>query len=144
MTLNNRGLKITLLIFSGCVIAAAAVPRLSDPVRDQCDVIWLQHFHGDDGRLVFDQMIFLKWNDDAATYDVIAWRLVKAPQQLPQRDWRTGGYIAQWYDGEVLRTVRAPSVRESHDQYDPELAAREQLPREMRRELTALPVRRVR
>jgi hypothetical protein len=61
--------------------------------------------------------------------------MVKNPAQLPQRDWREGGYQSVWQDGEVLRRVRAESMRETWTQYDPELIEREYLPRERRREL---------
>ena len=36
-----------------------------------------------------------------ARYMVRAWRLVKNPAQLPQRDWTDGGYSAIWQDGEA-------------------------------------------
>jgi hypothetical protein len=66
---------------------------------------------------------------------VRAWRLVKNSQQLPQRDWLAGGYSSAWMDGELLRHVRAQSVRETWLQYDPELVERDYLPKERRREL---------
>jgi hypothetical protein len=61
--------------------------------------------------------------------------MVKKPNQLPQRNWTDGAYTAIWIDGEVLREVRAGSMRESWTQYDPELIEREFLPKEKRREL---------
>jgi hypothetical protein len=73
---------------------------------------------------------------------VRAWRLVKNPAQLPQRDWQDGGYVAVWHDGEVLRHVHAESMRETWTQYDPELIEREFLPKEQRRELRMVKVER--
>jgi hypothetical protein len=66
---------------------------------------------------------------------VRAWRLVKNPAQLPQRNWKDGSYTALWHDNEVLRKVQAKSMRESWTQYDPELVEREYLPKEKRKEL---------
>src|SRR5688572_4341741 len=66
---------------------------------------------------------------------VRAWRLVKNPAQLPQRNWKDGSYTALWHDNEVLRKVQAKSMRESWTQYDPELVEREYLAKEKRKEL---------
>ena len=67
---------------------------------------------------------------------VRAWRLVKNPSQLPQRDWADGRLL--WPCGktaEQLRHVRSQSIRETWTQYDPELVEREYLPKERRKEL---------
>jgi hypothetical protein len=61
--------------------------------------------------------------------------------QLPQRDFRDGGYSSVWHDGDLLRDVHAESMRESWTQYDPELIEREFLPKERRKELRAKTVR---
>jgi hypothetical protein len=103
----------------------------------------VNHFYDEQGRLVFDQVIFYDWAPEHSRYNVRAWRLVKNPAQLPERDWRDGGYLAVWQDGEVLRRVRAASMRETWTQYDPELVEREYLPKERRRELRAVKVERV-
>lgn len=103
--------------------------------RESVDLIETNHFYDEHGRLVFDQVIFYDWSHGDARYQVRAWRLVKNPNQLPVRDWSNGGYTALWQDGEVLRKVHAPAVRESYLQYDPELIEREYLPKERRREL---------
>lgn len=68
-------------------------------------------------------------------FAVRAWRLVKHPSQRPTRDYKNGGYTAVWQDGEIMRRVNAPSMRETWTQYDPELFDREFLPKEQRREL---------
>jgi hypothetical protein len=71
---------------------------------------------------------------------VRAWRLVKNPSQLPQRDWASGGYSATWQDGEQIRHIRSKSIRETWTQYDPELVEREFLPKEKRKELRTVSV----
>lgn len=117
-------------------LLAAILPQPDSVVRDSCDLIELNHFYDDQGRLVFDQVIFWDWSDDEGRYNVRAWRLVKNPTQLPQRDWNGGGYSALWIDGEqTLRRVHCAAFTESWTQHDPELAEREFLSAERRRPL---------
>ena len=115
-------------------VAVGIAPR-EDVARESVDLIELNHFFDEHGRLVFDQVIFYDWSSADGRYNVRAWRLVKNPAQLPQRDWATGGYSAMWQDGEQLRHVQSRSIRETWTQYDPELVEREYLPKERRKEL---------
>lgn len=103
--------------------------------RERCDVIEHNRFYDERGRLVFAQAIFYDWSPEHSRYIVRAWRLVKDANQVPERNWRTGGYTMTWMDGETLRKIEADSVRDSWTQFDPELAEREILPKEMRTEL---------
>lgn len=116
------------------VLVLGAHPQ-EDVARDRVDLVEINHFYDEHGRLVFDQVIFYDWSPAHSRYMVRAWRLVKNPAQLPQRDWQEGGYLAVWQDGEVLRDVRSTAMRETWTQYDPELLEREYLPKERRREL---------
>jgi hypothetical protein len=108
--------------------------------RETVDLVEVNHFYDEQGRLVFDQTIFYDWSADNGRHMVRAWRLVKNPAQLPQRDWNDGGYVSIWHDGDVLRHVRATSIRETWTQYDPELVEREFLPKEHRKELRVVKV----
>ena len=121
------------------IFVALGVSPREDVARETVDLIEVNHFYDEQGRLVFDQVIFYDWSAGDARYMVRAWRLVKNPNQLPQRDWKSGGYIALWQDsgqgGEVLRHVHSTSIRETWTQYDPELVEREYLPKERRKEL---------
>jgi len=110
--------------------------------RESVDLIELNHFYDEHGRLVFDQVIFFDWSSSESRYNVRAWRLVKNPSQLPQRDWSGGGYSAMWQDGEQIRHIRSKSIRETWTQYDPELVEREYLPKEKRKELRTVSVHR--
>src|SRR5262249_6307682 len=83
---------------------------------------------------------FYDWASSESRYNVRAWRLVKNPSQLPQRDWSGGGYSAMWQDGEQIRHIRSKSIRETWTQYDPELVEREYLPKEKRKELRTVSV----
>jgi hypothetical protein len=122
----------------GATIVAFGIAPQEDVARESVDLIELNHFYDEHGRLVFDQVIFYDWSSADARYNVRAWRLVKNPAQLPQRDWSSGGYSAMWQDGEQLRHIRSRSIRETWTQYDPELVEREYLPKERRKELRSV------
>jgi hypothetical protein len=121
------------------IVVVLGISPQEDVARETVDLIEVNHFYDEHGRLVFDQVIFYDWSANDARYMVRAWRLVKNPAQLPQRDWKSGGYVAVWQDscqgGEVLRHVHSQAIRETWTQYDPELMEREYLPKERRREL---------
>ena len=116
-------------------ISSFAISPREDVATERVDLIEVNHFYDDQGRLVFDQLLFYDWSHDDGRYQLRAWRMVKNNAQLPQRNWQSGGYGAIWQDGDVLRKISAPSIRESWTQYDPELTEREFLPKERRREL---------
>lgn len=103
--------------------------------RERCDVIEHNRFYDERGNLVFSQLIFMDWYPQCGRYQVRAWRPVKNPRQVPNRNWRTGGYTLTWMDGENLRTVEADSIRDSWTQHDPEIAERDILAKERRTEL---------
>jgi hypothetical protein len=134
----------TLSLPSILLLAAVGSSPIQDVPCDRVDLIEVNHFHDDQGRLVFDQVIFYEWCPRRGRHQVQAWRLLKTPAQKPRRDFATGEYVATWHDGETLREVRAPAARESWTQYDPELVEREYLPKEKRKDLVKLrpPVRR--
>jgi len=125
------------------IVVCLGLNPSEDVARERVDLMEVNHFYDEQGRLVFDQVIFYDWAPEHSRYMVRAWRLVKNPSQLPERDWREGGYLAVWQDGEVLRRIRAESMRESWTQYDPELVEREYLPKERRRELRAVKMEKV-
>ena len=103
--------------------------------RDEVDLVELNHFYDDNGKHIFDQLIFYDWSGEESRFQVRAWRLIKSPSQMPQRNWKSGEYESVWHDGDVLRKIYAASFRETWTQYDPELVERSSLPREQRREL---------
>jgi hypothetical protein len=108
---------------------------IEDVPCDRVDLIEVNHFHDEQGRLVFDQVIFYEWSPEKGRHQVQAWRLLKNANQKPRRDYKTGEYVASWLDGETIREVRAATVRESWTQYDPELVEREYLAKEKRKDL---------
>lgn len=114
---------------------------MSTVAVDQVDLIEYNHFYDEQGRHVFDQLLFYDWSRRDARYQIRDWRLVKTTTQLPRKDAKRGLYTATWHDGQVMRQVRATAIRETWTQYDPELVERANLPKEQRRELS--PARRM-
>lgn len=129
----------TLHVLFVCLVCGLTPAENS--IHDEVDLVEINHFHDEKGRLVFDQIIFYDWCPVQHRYNVRDWRLLKSVGQIPLRDWRSGQFLAIWHDFKdknVLRTIRAGSVRESWTQYDPELVEREFLAQEKRRELSKL------
>lgn len=125
-----------------CLFVALGLNPTDDVAVDEVDLIEINHFHDEQGKPVFDQIIFYDWSAADSRYQVRAWRMLKTPAQIPRKNWRDGGYVAVWHDtqnGDVLRKVKSQSFRESWTQYDPELIEREFLPKEKRRDLKRSP-----
>jgi hypothetical protein len=121
-------------VFSALLILAV-VPS-QGITRDEVDLVEVNHYHDEAGRRVFDQLIFYDWSQQRQRFQVRAWRLIKHPEQLPQRDYRRDHWRVLWHDGGLLREVIASAYRETWTQYDPELLDRKHLPQDQRRELT--------
>jgi hypothetical protein len=114
---------------------AVSLPPQDDLVRDRVGLIEINHFYNDHGELVFDQIIFWDWCPMEGRFQVRAWRMVKSPWQVPQRDWQRSGWWVLWLDGDRLRLVHADAFRETWTQYDPEVVERGYLPPERRKGL---------
>lgn len=128
----------TLSIQCVLLLSTVGTSPIEDPPVDRVDLIEVNHFHDDQGRLVFDQVIYYEWSPEKGRHQVQAWRLLKNASQKPRRDYRTGQYVATWLDGDTFREVRAATMRESWTQYDPELIDREHLAKEQRKDLAKI------
>ena len=133
-----------LSVLLACAISTVPVEPIAS---ESVDLIEVNHFYDENGKLVFDQVIFYRWSSAGRDYEgrtlperynVIAWRLIKKPSQLPKKRWRSGRYECVWYDQELLRRVSAPAIRETWLQYDPELEERKNFPKERRSGLLML------
>lgn len=116
------------------IILAALLPT-DDVVRERVDMIEVNRFYDDQGRLVFDQLLFYEW--DGERHQLHAWRMIKTDNQIPEYSHGRKVWSATFKDGDVLRRIDAGYTRETITQYDPELSEREHLPKEKRRELRA-------
>jgi len=112
-------------------------------VADRVDVIELNHFYDNNGRLVFDQVIFWDWapplpeQDGPGCFVVVAWQLSGEKRPLrPSHNWQLGKYVLIYHDGTVLRRITSTSFRETWTQVDPERANRDVLSPYARRGLS--------
>lgn len=121
-------------MFALLLLAALGGTPLEPVVQEKADRIILQHFYDDTGRLVFDQWIFTDWDPYAGRFQVFAWRLRKGGENAVY-DPVKRRYVLTWPDGETLRRIESHSFREMWNQYDLELAERDYLPKEVRRDL---------
>lgn len=101
-------------------------------INQRVDLIELNHFMDEDGREVFQQVIFYDWSSQHRRFHVRAWRLVKHESQIPTRHWEPARYQCTWHDDGVLRQVWAPQLRETWSQTDPERVNRALLPEDQR------------
>jgi hypothetical protein len=125
-----------------CLAIWGATPAAKVP-DERVDLIEINHFHDDQGRPVFDQIIFYDWSTADRRYQIRDWRLLKNQNQVPMRRTSDGDYVAVWSDfksRDVMRQTQAKLVRETWTQYDPELVEREFLPEGRRRKLREMPV----
>lgn len=122
---------ITLLV---AAILSASPTTIHIP--DTVDLIEVNHYHDQSGRLIINQVIYYDWDPATERHHVVAWRLLRCSGQLPRKDWQRGLYVTRWRDMDVWREVTARQVRETWTQEDPEVVERGLLPVEMRRELS--------
>ena len=118
-------------------IAVALLPS-EGVVQDRCDVIEVNHYHGDDGRLIQTQVIFWDYQDDKPGEQVAAWRLWKNPSRLPTKNQFTGEWELLFNDEGTMRMVTAGSYRETWTQFDREMESRRDLPKSEQRGLTKM------
>ena len=107
-------------------------------VHDRYDEIEVNHYHGDDGRLIHTQIIFWDFDEEAAAQRVAAWRLWKNASRMPTRNQHTGDWELLWHDAKsnTMRRVTAKSYRETWTQHDREMLDRDDSPKNLRRGLT--------
>ena len=110
-----------------------SVVPYNDVARERVDVLEVNHFYDEQGRLVFDQLIGYDWSPDEARDQIRDWRLIKHQSWVPVYNHRTKYHEVMTMDGELIRVIRATMIRESWTQYDPELLERDFLPKEHRK-----------
>jgi len=131
--------EVGIEVLTAIVLAAVALNPIGEPIKDRCALVEVSHVYDSDAKHVLSQLIFYDFDGWEGRYQVRAWRLLKSINERPAPDRSRGGYVAIWNDGGAIREVWSQQFRESWKQYDPEIAARRELPMESRRELTRPP-----
>ena len=127
-------MALELLRIATVVAAVSLMPR-TPTLRDDVQVIELNHVYNADGQHLFSQLIFWDKQTGPRSEHVVAWRLWKPSQPQPLRDVRQGGCRLLFRDGAHLRLVRGQHFRQTWTQYDPEIEDRRYLSQYRRREL---------
>jgi hypothetical protein len=109
-----------LLFFVVCAYEPNSVVAI-----DTYDYVETNHVYDADGKHVLSQWIYYDWSPRQRSFLCQAFRVIR-DRRRPRL----------FYDGPLLRRIRATSRRETWTQYDPELVNREVFPKELRRGLT--------
>ena len=108
--------------FTLCLVFCAIVSTKGNHTAEEyVDLIELNHFYDQQGRLVYDQVIFYERAPENERFQVRAWCLVEDREDLnrrPVKNYQTQLYQVDWYDTDqrVLRKVTSRHFRESWTQ----------------------------
>ena len=105
-------------------ILLATIPLTAPIVRESVEIIEINNYHDEHGRKVFCQWV--AWQADGRC---IAWRMNPLGALNP-----VGG-VTWFNDSGTVRRIEARTAVETWTQHDPELADREVLCKDKRREL---------
>ncbi len=114
--------------FSVCLFLCATISSKGNHSVDEfVDLIELNHFYDQRGRLVYDQVIFYERAPETGRFQVRAWCLVEDRECLnrrPVKNYETQLYHVDWFDTDqrLLRKITSRLYRESWTQIDPERA----------------------
>lgn len=121
------------------ILLFCLLPR-DDVTRDSVDLVEVNHFYDEQGRLIFDQILFYEWSSKNARFQILdKFRLVKFKDNYPCWDHDANRWVSHFIEMDRHRKVYARFQKETWTQYDPELLEREILPSEKRRPLTNIP-----
>lgn len=116
--------------------AFAVLPRPAI-TEDRVELVELNTYYDDHGKLLFSQLIFYNWDKENSRYEIIDWRFYRAEATL--FSFRGTGSLVILYDDDRLRKIQCKFFRDTHTQYDPETLDREILPKEKRKKLNSVP-----
>jgi hypothetical protein len=116
-------------------LAISTVSQDDLVLRDQVDILELNHYYDGHGKEVFSQWIGWCWNHDLGHYECQWWRFTKDSQYTTRQRGATCGYVWIWVDAKNLRCIHYEVWNETWTQYDREIVDREHLPVKWRRGL---------
>jgi len=112
--------------FVFCLCVCGLVTSKSSQVAEEyVDLIELNHFYDQQGRHVYDQVIFYEQTPETGRFQVRAWCLVEDRDSLnrrPVKNLESQIYQVDWFDTDqrMLRKITSHVFRESWTQVDPE------------------------
>lgn len=126
-----------------CTALAVGDSGSTPVIREEVDLIEVNHFHDDLGRHVYDQVIFYGWSKSSGDYHVRAWCLLDDPSRWPVKNHKSGFYHVHWFDRDnrLHREVYAKHYNETWTQVDPERVNKRLLDEKFRTALYRPPTR---
>lgn len=116
------------------LLLLATIPY-GEPIADSVSAIEHNVVYCDQsGNEVLRQFIYWDFYPHLERSHVIAWRLAKDIPR-PVQVWPSREYEQLFFDGDVIRRIRARTFHDSHSMYDREVFEREDRSKESRREL---------
>ena len=109
-----------------CLVLCATISHKGSHLAEEVvDLIELNHFYDQQGRLVYDQVIFYERAPETGRFQVRAWCLVEDRESLnrrPVKNQQTELYQVDWFDSDqrLHRKITSRLYRESWTQIDPE------------------------
>ena len=109
-----------------CLVLCATISHKGSHLAEEVvDLIELNHFYDQQGRLVYDQVIFYERAPETGRFQVRAWCLVEDRESLnrrPVKNQQTELYQVDWFDTDqrLHRKITSRLYRESWTQIDPE------------------------
>jgi len=103
-------------------------------IKQTVDRIELNHYYDENGKVVFNQLIFYEWNHDR--FDVLEYRILKFDDLsagIKNFKLLPNGII--FFDGGTMKCIKTSNFIETHTQYDVEQEERLKLPKEQRKGL---------
>lgn len=89
-------------------------------IKDDVDLIVLNHCYDSKGNLRFDQYIFYDWSEQLKMFVIRDYRLTTNKNIYPQKNHHTRIWELSFSDSGVSRLITSPSYRESFTFNDPE------------------------
>lgn len=117
------------------LLLLAIVPLPDCVLRDRCDLTEQNFFYDENGKLVFEQIVWFDFERGTGTERIVDWRMAKEPSMEPYYDHSSREWVTRFFDNNVLREVRSKFGRTVWLQYDSEVTAREDYPVHLRRKL---------
>ncbi len=142
--MKNLILAVVIIVGSSSQLFAtnSNLLLLTKPVTEHVDLIEQNHFHDENGKPVYDQVIFYEWCASSGKYFVRHWRLLdhkKFPQCWPLQNHMSGSYYCRWFDDDTKfffeRKITSKLFRETWTQVDPERVNKKLLDERLRTSL---------
>ena len=92
-------------------------------IVDEFDLVEVNHYVGDQDKIVFDQLILWDWSRLDRRFNAHYWTMMHDgwdDQRMPRRDYKKDRWVIQYVDHDIERVIYCKWFRESWTRVDPE------------------------